>query len=272
MPQKLQISLIDAVDRLRVVDPDRAMLIAAGMAEEGQKTPIEVRPNPKKPGRFILVVGGHRLEGALRLGWEEIDAEIVDLSADAARLREINENLYRADLTVLDRAVFLAEKKRLYEKLHPATKHGGDRRSDQAAIFGDLAPRFTEEAQERLGLSERQLQRVVARAKIDPAVRKLIAATPLADNGSELDALLKLSPEEQRRSVDLLLSDREDRPRTVAAAAAAIRGVRPTVPAPDETALKALLAAWERAPKRVRDRFIDQLVAQGALVEPKVAA
>ncbi|MDI4666733.1 ParB N-terminal domain-containing protein [Xanthobacter autotrophicus] len=272
MVQKVSINLIDVIDRLRAVDPDRAMFIAAGFAEEGQKTPIEVRPNKKAAGRFILVTGGHRLDAAKLLEWEEVDAEILDLSADEARLREINENLYRAELTALDRAVFLAEKKRLYEKLNPAAKHGGDRKSDQVALLGHLIPRFTEEACERLGLSERQLRKYIARAKIVPAVRARITGTPLADNGAELDALLKLSGDEQWRALDLLLSEREDRPRNVAAATAVIRGVRETAPSPDDAAFKALLTAWDRAPKKVRDRFLDHLVAQGDLAERLAAA
>jgi ParB family transcriptional regulator, chromosome partitioning protein len=272
MAQKLSIDLIDVVDRLRAVDDDRAMFIAAGMAEEGQKTPIEVRPNKKKPGRFLLVSGGHRLTGAKILEWGEIDAEIINLTDDEARLREINENLYRAELTELDRAVFLAEKKRIYEKLNPAAKHGGDRRSDQAAIFGHLIDRFSKEAEERLGYSERTLRRVIARAKIDPTVRSRISATPLANNGSELDALLKLPPDLQRKSVDLLLSDRLDRPRNVAAAAAVLRGDRPPQLDPDAEKLKALKRAWEEAPKKVRAQFIDDLVASGAINERLVAA
>lgn len=272
MPQNVRIDLIDAKDRLRPVDPDRALLVAAGMAEEGQKTPIEIRPNAKKPGRYLLIAGGHRLEAAIQLGWEEIAAEIIDIDADQARLREINENLYRIELSDLDRAVFLAEKKRLYEKLNPNAKHGGDRTTEQVAIFGDLAPRFTSEVCERLGYSERTLQRVIARAKIAPEVRARIAGTFIAHTGSELDALVKLSPLDQRRAVDLVLSEREDRPRNVAAAAAALRGERPTPPSADEAAFKALLAAWDRAPKKVRDRFVDQLVAKGQLAERLVAA
>ncbi|MEP9350609.1 ParB N-terminal domain-containing protein [Xanthobacter sp. KR7-225] len=273
MSQKVRIALIDAEDRLRPVDPARALLIAAGMKEEGQKSPIEIRPDRRKKGRFVLVTGGHRLLAAQQLGWEEIEADILDLDDDKAKLREINENLYRAELTELDRAVFIAEKKRLYEKLNPAAKHGGDRRSDQAAIFGDLMPRFTAELQERLGYSERTLQRVIARAKIAPDVRAMLAGTAIADTGSELDALVKLPPEVQRQAVSLLLDEEaEDRPRNVAAAAAIVRGTRPAAPTPDEAALKALLTAWDRAPKGVRRRFIDQLVAQGALAERTVPA
>lgn len=259
---KLPLSKIEFSDRLRPVDEDHAMFIAAGMADEGLKTPIEVRPNKRKKGHYLGVAGGHRFRGAQILGWEEIECEVLDISADEARLREINENVYRVELSDLDRAVFLAEKKRLYEKLHPGTKHGGAR-AEHVAIFGDLAPRFTEETCERLGYSERTLQRVIARAKIDPAVRAKIAGSRIARTGSELDALLRLPPEQQLAAVDLILSGSEDAPVSVAAAARSLTGERPAIQSDDDQHLDALMKAWRRAGAPAKTRFKDFLVEQG---------
>lgn len=255
---------IDASQRLRAIDPDHAALIAANMASKGLQTPIEVRP-AKKADRYILVVGGHRLAAAKLLGWEAIEAYVLDVTADQARLREIDENLYRHELSELDRAVFLAERKALYEKLHPETKHGGDRRSDQVAILGDLAPRFTEDACDKLGVSERTLQRMIARAAIAPAVRARISGTRLARTGAELDALVRLPPDEQAKAVDLLLSGKEDAPTSVAAATRLLRGERKAVPDASDAKYAALLAGWRRADKSARDRFLDFLEQEGAL-------
>jgi ParB-like chromosome segregation protein Spo0J len=54
--------------------------------------------------RFALLVGDHRVESAKLLGWTHIDAfitECVDVEAD---IWVIDENLKRAELTVLERA------------------------------------------------------------------------------------------------------------------------------------------------------------------------
>lgn len=260
--QSIKLADIIVTDRLRAVDEDHALLLAANMKAEGLNVPIEVRPAPKKPGRFILIAGGHRHRGATLLGWDTIDAIVIEVSADQARLREIDENLYRVGLTELDRAVFLAEKKRLYEKLNPAAKNGGDRKSDQFAIFGDLIPRFSQEACERLGMSERTLQRTLARAALPADVRARIAGTPMADKGSDLDALLKLPPEQRMPALDLLFGAAVDAPRTIAEAAQRLSGARPAAPSEDDAHLDALMKAWRRAGASARKRFVTFLDEQ----------
>ena len=253
-PQRIRLADIDRSDRLRPVDHDRALLIAASIAERGLDAPIKVRAAGKKSGHpYVLVIGGHRCEAAALLGWEEIDAVVVDLSADEARLAEIDENLYRAELNPLDQAVFLAERKRLYEKLHPATKHGGDRVSEQVAIFGDLAPRFTEEVKDRLGLSERSVQRILQRARIADDVRARIAGTKIARTGSELDLLARLEPAQQRAVVDHFETAKEA---TVGDALAAISGARKAPKPAADQQYEALLRAWKAAGSAARARFV----------------
>ncbi|HPT48548.1 MAG TPA: hypothetical protein PLM07_21900, partial [Candidatus Rifleibacterium sp.] len=54
---------------------------------------------------------------------EEIAAHIwTDVTDDWARLMEVDDNLAGAEMNALDTAVFLAERKKVYEKLHPETK------------------------------------------------------------------------------------------------------------------------------------------------------
>lgn len=266
-----RIDRIEVRDRLRKVDPAKAAFIAVSMADRGLDTPIQLRPGERK-GWFILVVGATRLEGAKLLGWTEIEAEIGELDELSARLQEIDENLFRSELTALDRAVFLASRKEVYEALHPETKHGGARSGEQVANLGDLPRRFSAEMAARLACSERDIQRAIQRAtRIPPELRDRIATTPIAENGATLDALARLAPEEQASVVDLMLSDDPDRPSTIAAAVEQVRGSIPAPRSDADSDLAALMGAWRRAGAKARDRFVDFLVSEGAAQAPEAS-
>lgn len=79
----------------------------------------------ERDGSLHLIAGGHRLEAARRLGWEEIEAKVwTDVTDDWARLMEVDDNLAGSGMNALDTAVFLATRKAVYERLHPETKAG----------------------------------------------------------------------------------------------------------------------------------------------------
>ena len=62
------------VKRVRTIDPARVNALAESMLEEGQTTPIMVRPDGDG---FILVEGLHRLEARKALGETTIEGYIV---------------------------------------------------------------------------------------------------------------------------------------------------------------------------------------------------
>ena len=104
-------------DRLRSVDAERAAQIALSFREAGQITPIEVTPEGAD-GLHRLIAGAHRVEAARLAGMDVIQAVIFEGSDDAGRLREIDENLYRRELSDLDRAAFLAERLVIDVRVH----------------------------------------------------------------------------------------------------------------------------------------------------------
>jgi ParB family chromosome partitioning protein len=194
------VSAIDATGRLRPVDPAHAQMIAASMNESGLIQPIVVRADASGNG-LKLVVGGHRLCGAEINGWDEIAAILVECSDDEARQIEIDENLARKELTALERAEFLAERKRVYETLHPEVAHGKARRpktdKQKVANFATFS-RFSKDAAKATGLSERSVQLACAlAASLSPEAVALIRGTKLADNQAQLQALAALDPAEQ---------------------------------------------------------------------------
>lgn len=244
---------IDIPPRLRDINPDRVKELAISMGENGQIQPIEVRPGEIE-GRYWLNVGAHRLTVARMLGWTEIAATVFTGTADEARLREIDENLYRHELSPLDQAAFLAERREIYERVFGAVTRGKPKthKLRQLSFFDDVTERF--------GLPKSAVFRALARIRrIDPAAWKALRGTKFAEKGVILDGLARLDPLVQRQVVDLLLGKRAG---NVAGAIALLHGTDARIEA--EKQFAALQAAWRRAGKTARARFTTFLKSNAA--------
>jgi ParB family chromosome partitioning protein len=264
--EMIGVDQISVEDRLRSVNPDHAALIAESFRANGQMTPIEVRRDGK--GKFILVAGAHRLAAAKLAEMGEISATVIDADEDQARLREIDENLCRRDLTELDRAAFLAERKVVWAKLNP-----------EAIVFKNKKSRtnlstigtFAEEVAERLGLSRRSIDRAINRHNALAAeVRATLAHSRWADNGSVLDGLVKLNNPPWPAGMQLKVAEaltREENPARNLAAAIAEFSPRPKGAAAAEASqeYERLINSWRKARQAARRRFIDFLVAEGEI-------
>jgi uncharacterized ParB-like nuclease family protein len=101
-PRTIYVDVIQIIAKgRRPLDEKKVRAIAASMKKIGQQVPITVLCKGKD---VILICGWHRLEAAKRLGWDSIVCvEFCGNKSDAHQW-EIAENLYRAELTVLDRA------------------------------------------------------------------------------------------------------------------------------------------------------------------------
>jgi ParB-like chromosome segregation protein Spo0J len=157
------------------------------------------------------LAGRHRLAAMETLGWLTVPALILHgIDAIAAELAEIIENLHRIDLTPAERKLHTARFKELYVLKYPETetKHGGNPvktgkgkgAGKQSRQFGDTVDRFTKAAAEASGRSERTVQRDCADGKTLAVVLPDVVGTSL-DKAGEIEALAKLSPEEQARLV-----------------------------------------------------------------------
>lgn len=258
---RVRLDVIDASERLREVSEAHAVVMAASMAERGQRTPIEI---VRRGDRYRLVYGAHRYRGAEINGWVEIEAFIVEAGEAEVRLREIDENLIRHELTALDRARFLAERKRLYEAINPAAKHGGDRRSDQAANLATWS--FGEDIAEKTGLSYRTIARAVALAEaLSPEAVKRVRHTPLASNQAALEALAKQPHDRQAAALDLMFAE-ENPAKSVGDAFARLDGkvVKPAT----ERNLAKLFDLWGRTGAKERREFLKGLMEAGDVPAP----
>jgi ParB family transcriptional regulator, chromosome partitioning protein len=153
---------IEIGERVRLVDPAHVAILKESIEEHnGLILPIEVR---KVGDTYRLVSGAHRLAAFNALGWPKIPAVVRRMKDNnEARLREIDENLVRHELNPLDRAMFLAERKRIYDEQHPDTKNGGDRKSavfkrkNQSAKVAIWS--FADDTAEQTGLGKRTIYR-----------------------------------------------------------------------------------------------------------------
>jgi uncharacterized ParB-like nuclease family protein len=181
------------LERLRALRPDNVDAIAESMNAVGQLQDVLLRDRPG--GGYWLVAGRHRLEAVRKLKWETVRCTILeDVSADEAELIEIDENLIRAELTPAEQAMHITRRKELYEKLHPETRHGGDRRStsqkENLKTFVINTARKTRRGRSTVAKAATRGKKVKVLADI--------AGTSL-DKGTELDALGKLSEAEQKK-------------------------------------------------------------------------
>ena len=264
----VRIDQIDASGRLRPVEPDHVAFIAASVEAVGVKHPIIIRPAGKG---YKLTIGAHRLAAFKLLGWTELivgDQVIIRDEAEAdAKISEIDENLARHELNALDRAVFLAERRRLYEEQRRGSGKGGDRKSEQfksQSLRIDLSPRFTEEVAERVGLSERTIQLALRIASgLDREAMQALRGTKIERNQQELLALVDLEVAQQRAAAKAIAAGEA---KTVREARVSIGVDKEVANDPQGRAYAALLANWEKADAKTRRAFLKDIGAQ--IVKP----
>ena len=74
----------------------------------------------ERDGRYVLVVGRHRIEALKLLGVESVLVRLVDMDDVEARMWTISENLHRAELTEVQRSQQIAEFVQLAEEKRAA--------------------------------------------------------------------------------------------------------------------------------------------------------
>jgi ParB family chromosome partitioning protein len=200
----LPIDLIENGQRLRGISEVQVQSLVNSIGDVGLLNPISVyRRKLLRGGEWVegygLVAGLHRKTACERLGLVEIEANILDLTDLECQIAECDENLCAAQLSPSDRARFTARRKDAYEALHPETRHGGDRKSDQVANSATRS--FAEDQASTTGAAERTVRLDAERGqKVTMPVLDMIRGTPL-DTGVFLDRLKKVSPDDQVRTV-----------------------------------------------------------------------
>lgn len=88
---------------LTLVEPDpsnrsvgKIPELADGIKQCGLLHPPVIRPNPKKPGFYVVIAGHRRLAAILMLGWKEADFSVIE-EGDIHLIR-LAENINREEL------------------------------------------------------------------------------------------------------------------------------------------------------------------------------
>jgi hypothetical protein len=174
--RRVEIGSITVPEDWRSVSNEIVKRLANSSRVVGLLHPIGVRPDPERPGRYILVHGRHRLLAVESLGEATIEAKVRDMDDETATMTMLTENLSRSPLKGTQYHEALAEWSRIYQARYPEV-HGkraggeGKRRKRQAQAAGadsapaedtrdhELPPTFTEMAAEKLGISQRAVQK-----------------------------------------------------------------------------------------------------------------
>lgn len=101
-PQLLDVSF--ASDRLSEEDAELLALEEA-IREQGQATPILVRPSPQNSDRYMVVFGHRRARVAMKLG-RRVKAVVKKLDDVASAIAQGQENSARSNLSFIERAYF----------------------------------------------------------------------------------------------------------------------------------------------------------------------
>ena len=195
---KIAIDSIAVKDRKRALDEGNVQELAASMEEVGLLSPVAVSAS------HDLVAGWHRLEAARRLGWQEIEANVLGLDDLDEEVAEIDENLVRKELSILERGEFLERKREIHEALHPeASRPNGGR----PACNSEPISSFNADAAQKLGCTQRSVRHDLQIARgICQEARDALRTSPFADKKSELLALAKMPKDMQVRVADRLAS------------------------------------------------------------------
>lgn len=196
----VEIESIVVGKRLRGITKSKIDELAESISAVGLLQPIVITEDKN------LVAGLHRVEACRQLGIIEINAVVIPNLQLQKEIAEIDENLIRNQLTVLEQCEQLKRRKELYEALYPETRRGGYARVG----FDELQPEdindnrvvkdaFSNRAASERKVTPRTIQRAIRIAeRLDSNVKGQISDLPIAVRFTQLMRLAELEPLMQR--------------------------------------------------------------------------
>lgn len=153
---------------------------------------------------YRLVAGRNRLEAFKRLDRDEIPVNVVTLEDLECDLAEIDENLIRSDIPVIDQAGRFDDRQRIWEAIY------GKSWGNQTNLDNDIVS-FSNHAAEAMGVTPRSVQRLTKIGRLPDDIKNLVGGAPLGDNLTELLKLTRVTdPKEQRAAALAYISGEAD--------------------------------------------------------------
>jgi phage N-6-adenine-methyltransferase len=195
--------------RLRALNLKKVKEIAQSIEELGLINPIAVC---ESENGLTLMAGLHRLEATKSLGHEWIACSVHQVDATEAELIEIDENLRRQELTVLEQSEHIQRREEILESMGLRAKGGfnGNRytQEEKGLPFLDIEevgsatvapPKTTQDIADEIGLSKRSIQERKQIAKnIEPEVKETLRDTEIANSTTQLVEVARMEPEKQK--------------------------------------------------------------------------
>lgn len=254
-------------ERLRAVEEEHAIAIAQSIVEHGLINPVTVRSTPAaKGGNWTLVAGAHRLRAFEINGEPEIETVVVEGDKDEAQLIEITENLFRNDLSVMDRAVFVQTYRDVWERKYGKVEPGRPgNRVNLTLLLEDEAEKggFTKHVADRMGVSREAYIRLNRIAQnLHPTLRTQLRGTPAADNQSLLLKLAKEGPKRQQQIAAALKKE----PDIAKVLEAAKEPPKEVSEVDKQRAIRADLDhAWKKADRMTRVLFVFDMLVEAQI-------
>jgi uncharacterized ParB-like nuclease family protein len=181
---RVQLSSLQIGKRHRTLDKHKVASLAESMKEIGLQQPISVFQN----GEAVhLVAGLHRVKAAINLGWEHIDAIVVNLDETDREIWEIDENLKRAGLSKAEELEHFRRRKELWRKRQQEVSAHDASKPKSGPKGGRPKSSYAAENAAAIGLSKSQINRKLAEPK--PKKEK-----PAADEPKTMQVSVSVEP------------------------------------------------------------------------------
>lgn len=201
---KVRLNDIKILNRKREADPQKVKDLAQSISHLGLLNPITITPDLR------LLAGLHRTEACKLLGMTKIEAVVKDFEGLKQDLVEIDENLVRHELSILEQGEVLLERDEILSSLGLRAKAGDNQWNNGMAK--SARPKTNKDISREMGISDRTIRERKQIAKgIIPEVREQIRNTRYADNAHGLLQLTRQPDHIQKIAVKKILSSEAGR-------------------------------------------------------------